>query len=47
MPTTEDWFDDDIAAMELNYAEKSGLQIYRNYTKSFENAQGPFSNFPG
>lgn len=37
MPTTEDWFDDDIAAMELNYAEKSGLQIYRNYTKSFEN----------
>ncbi len=37
MPTTEDWFDDDIAAMELSYAEKSGLQIYRNYIKSFEN----------
>jgi hypothetical protein len=32
----EEWFDPDIAAMELGYDEKAGLQIYRNYTRSFE-----------
>jgi hypothetical protein len=32
----EDWFDPDIAAMKLEYFEKSGLQIYRNYTRAFE-----------
>ena len=32
----EDWFDTDIAAMDLSYGEKAGLQIYRNYTRSFE-----------
>lgn len=32
----EDWFDADIAAMELSYTEKAGLQLYRNYTRSFE-----------
>jgi hypothetical protein len=32
----EDWFDADIAAMDLDYGEKAGLQIYRNYTRSFE-----------
>lgn len=32
----EDWFDPDIAAMKLEYGEKAGLQIYRNYTRSFE-----------
>lgn len=26
----------DIRALELGYGEKSGLQIYRNYTKAFE-----------
>ncbi|NKN38771.1 hypothetical protein HFC70_20670 [Agrobacterium sp. a22-2] len=31
-----DWFDPDIAAMSLGYGEKAGLQIYRNYTRSFE-----------
>jgi hypothetical protein len=31
-----DWFDPDIAAMDLGYGEKAGLQIYRNYTRSFE-----------
>lgn len=37
MPHEKDWFDDDIAGMDLSYSEKSGLQIFRNYTKSFEN----------
>ncbi|MEE1610554.1 hypothetical protein [Microvirga sp. CF3016] len=32
----EDWFDTDIAGMDLGYGEKAGLQIYRNYTRSFE-----------
>jgi hypothetical protein len=32
----EDWFDSDIAEMKLGYGEKAGLQIYRNYTRSFE-----------
>ena len=32
----ENWFDSDIDAMELGWGEKAGLQIYRNYTKSFE-----------
>jgi hypothetical protein len=32
----EDWFDPDIAAMKLEYLEKSGLQVYRNYTRAFE-----------
>jgi len=31
-----DWFDADIAALDLGYGEKAGLQIYRNYTQSFE-----------
>jgi hypothetical protein len=31
-----EWFDRDIAALELGYGEKAGLQIYRNYTRSFE-----------
>lgn len=35
-PTDEDWFDPDIQAMSLGYGEKAGLQIYRNYTRSFE-----------
>lgn len=32
----EDWFDPDVREMSLSYGEKSGLQIYRNYTRSFE-----------
>jgi hypothetical protein len=32
----ENWIDPDIAAMNLSYGEKAGLQIYRNYTRSFE-----------
>ena len=32
----DDWFDPDINAMELSWGEKAGLQIYRNYTRSFE-----------
>src|SRR4051812_21559921 len=32
----ESWFDPDIVAMSLGYGEKAGLQIYRNYTRSFE-----------
>lgn len=32
----DDWFDPDIRAMKLDYAQKAGLQIYRNYTHSFE-----------
>jgi hypothetical protein len=32
----ESWFDPDIAAMQLDYGEKAGLQIYRNYTQAFE-----------
>src|SRR4051794_1856600 len=31
-------FDDDIEAMSLNWGEKSGLQMYRNYTKAFDNS---------
>jgi len=39
----EDWFDPDIASMRLGYGEKAGLQIYRNYTRAFEeNAIKPF-----
>ena len=30
------WLDADLREMNLSYAEKSGLQIYRNYTRSFE-----------
>lgn len=33
---TDEWFDPDIACMGLTYSEKAGLQIYRNYTRSFE-----------
>jgi hypothetical protein len=29
-------FDPDIAAMDLSEAEKNGLQVYRNYSKAFE-----------
>ncbi len=32
----ENWFDPDIDAMHLDYGEKAGLQIYRNYTRAFE-----------
>jgi len=32
----QNWFDKDIAAMDLDYGEKAGLQIYRNYTRSFQ-----------
>ncbi|MDQ2891517.1 MAG: hypothetical protein M3R64_00305 [Pseudomonadota bacterium] len=32
----EAWLDADFREMNLSYAEKSGLQIYRNYTLSFE-----------
>lgn len=34
--TDETWLDVDIRDMKLSYVEKSGLQIYRNYTRSFE-----------
>jgi len=38
MPAKEDdWLDPDIQALELGQGEKAGLQIYRNYTRSFEN----------
>lgn len=32
----EAWLDADVREMNLSYVEKSGLQIYRNYTRSFE-----------
>jgi hypothetical protein len=32
----ETWLDPDIDAMELGEHEKAGLQVYRNYTASFE-----------
>lgn len=32
----EEWFDPDIQVMPVGYGEKAGLQIYRNYTRSFE-----------
>lgn len=35
--TEENWFDPDIDAMQLGWGEKAGLQLYRNYTRSFEN----------
>ncbi|MCI3131494.1 hypothetical protein [Phenylobacterium aquaticum] len=35
-PADENWFDPDIQAMTLGYGEKAGLQIYRNYTRAFE-----------
>ena len=38
MGSSEDWFDGDIAKMDLRYSEKAGLQIYRNYTRSFEDS---------
>ncbi len=31
----EGWMDEDIRAMSLSFFEKSGLQVYRNYTKAF------------
>jgi len=34
--SNDDWLDPDIRALELSYGEKAGLQIYRNYTRSFE-----------
>lgn len=37
MDSDENWFDPDIDAMLLGWGEKAGLQIYRNYTRSFEN----------
>ena len=37
MAHSEDtWFDPDIESLELDWGEKAGLQIYRNYTRSFE-----------
>jgi hypothetical protein len=56
-PADEDWFDPDIQAMALGYGEKAGLQIYRNYTRAFEDegikrfrqalasAPGEYANF--
>lgn len=35
-PEDEGWFDPDIRELSLGYGEKSGLQIYRNYTRAFE-----------
>lgn len=32
----ESWIDVDIASMKLSYGEKAGLQVYRNYSNSFE-----------
>lgn len=32
---TSDWWDDDIAAMELSREEKNGLQVFRNYDRAF------------
>lgn len=32
----ESWFDTDIQLLDLEWGEKAGLQIYRNYTRSFE-----------
>jgi hypothetical protein len=32
----EEWIDLDLRELELGYGEKAGLQIYRNYTRSFE-----------
>lgn len=32
----EEWIDADLRAKDLGYGEKAGLQIYRNYTRSFE-----------
>ena len=32
----EQW-DDDIAALSMSDVEKNGLQIYRNYSRAFEN----------
>lgn len=32
----EEWLDADIRALDLSYVEKSGLQVYRNYSNSFE-----------
>jgi hypothetical protein len=34
--TDKDEFDPDISAMKLDYLEKMGLQLYRNYTRAFE-----------
>lgn len=43
MTDEENWFDHDIDVMNLGWGEKAGLQIYRNYTKSFEtHAMGKF-----
>lgn len=33
----QSWLDPDIEAMKLSAGEKTGLQVYRNYTRSFEN----------
>ena len=36
MMNSEDWLDQDIRLMNLCSSEKAGLQIYRNYSKSFK-----------
>lgn len=36
MKDKDGWLDDDIASLKLGEAEKSGLQVYRNYQRAFE-----------
>lgn len=36
MTSDDNWIDADIRAMKLSSGERAGLQIYRNYTRSFE-----------
>lgn len=35
MRNKSDWIDPDIEALELEYTEKSGLQVFRNYQRAF------------
>ncbi len=35
MVSGDDFFDADIAALKLSHIEKNGLQVYRNYRRSF------------
>lgn len=34
--SNEEWLDADIRNLNLSYGQKSGLQVFRNYKKSFE-----------
>jgi DNA-binding MltR family transcriptional regulator len=36
MTQSDDWIDADISALDLDHGEKAGLQVYRNYTRGFE-----------